>query len=52
MQEQLPRKSENFVVTLLVMRMFSDSLGVSRVRTYFRDSTADSRIIVLIVLHA
>ncbi len=34
------RKSENFVVTLLVMKIFSYFLGTSRACAYFRDSTA------------
>jgi len=40
------RKSEKLVVTLLVIRIFSDYLGASRTCAYFRDSTAGFRIIV------
>ena len=39
------RKSEIFVVTLLVIRTFFGFLGASRVYAYFRDSTAESRTI-------
>jgi len=39
------RKSEKLVVTLLVMRIFSGFLGVSRTCAYLRDSIAESRII-------
>ena len=39
------RKLENFVVTLLVMKIFSGFLGVSRACAYFCDSTAGFRII-------
>jgi len=39
------RKLENFVVTLLVMKIFSGLLGASRTCAYFRDSTAESRMI-------
>ena len=35
---------ENLVVTLLVMRGFSDSPGASRACAYFRDPTAVSRL--------
>ncbi len=45
MQDQLPRKSENFVVTLLVMKIFSGLLGASRACAYFRDSTAELGLI-------
>ncbi|NQZ32052.1 MAG: hypothetical protein HRU06_12305 [Oceanospirillaceae bacterium] len=38
------RKLENFVVTLLVMKIFSGFLGASRICAYFRDSTAEFRI--------
>jgi|GEM_PF-787769 len=44
------RKLENFVVTLLVMKMFSGFLGASRACAYFRDSTAEFRIIPLVFL--
>ena len=37
------RKLENFVATLLVMRIFSGFLGASRACAYFRDSTAECR---------
>jgi len=37
------RKLENFVVTLLVMRIFYNLLGASRACASFRDSTAESR---------
>ena len=37
------RKLENFIVTLLVMRMFYRFLGASRTCAFFRDSTAESR---------
>ena len=37
------RKSENFVVTLLVIKIFSGLLGASRACAYFRDSTAEFR---------
>ncbi|NRA19385.1 MAG: hypothetical protein HRU05_02795 [Oceanospirillaceae bacterium] len=37
------RKLENFVVTLLVMKIFSAFLGASRACAYFRDSTAEFR---------
>ena len=39
------RKLENFVVTLLVIKIFSGFLGISRACAYFRDSTAEFRII-------
>jgi len=39
------RKLENFVVTLLVMRIFYSFLGASRVCAFFRVSTAESRMI-------
>ena len=37
------REFEKFVVTLLVMRSFSNFLGASRACAYFRDPTAFSR---------
>jgi hypothetical protein len=37
------RKTKNFVVTLLVMKIFSGLLGASRASAYFRDSTAECR---------
>jgi len=42
------KKSEKLVVTLLVMRIFSDLLGASRTCAYFRDSTAEFRVIATI----
>ena len=41
------RKLENFVVTLLVMKIFSGFLSASRACAYFRDSTAEFRSIAL-----
>ena len=38
------RKLEDFVVTLLVMKVFSSLLGASRAFAYFRDSTAEFRL--------
>jgi len=37
------RKLENFVVTLLVMKIFYSFLGASRTCAFFRDSTAEFR---------
>jgi hypothetical protein len=37
------RKLKNFVVTLLVMRMFYRFLGASRTCAFFHDSTAEPR---------
>ena len=37
-------KLENFVVTLLVMKIFYGFLGASRACAYFRDSTAEFRL--------
>jgi len=39
------RKLENLVVTLLVIKIFYRFLGASRTCAFFRDSTAESRII-------
>jgi len=41
------RKLENFVVTLLVMRIFYRFLGASRTCAFFRASTAEFRIMRL-----
>jgi len=41
------RKSEKLVVTLLVIRIFSDFLGASRTCADFRASTGGFRILVL-----
>jgi hypothetical protein len=38
------RKLENFVVTLLVMKIFSGFLGVSIACAYFRDSIAEFKL--------
>jgi len=42
------RKSEKLVVALLMMRIFSALLGASRSCAYFRDTTAEFRVIVTI----
>jgi len=43
-------KPEKLVVTLLVMRIFSGLLGASRTCAYLRDSTAEFRLKLTVVI--